>query len=807
MRPLWRGAGVLLVLGMLLAATTAAAAPNEDGQPAGAPSRHDPAWRGWMTANAADRVYDIAQIGNTVYVAGTFTGVRPTLGGTVTAQANLVAFDAATGALRTGFRPVVNGTVQALQPSADGTQLYLGGTFTALNGVAKARLAAVDPRTGATVGNLPNVGGGSVRTMLLRGTTLYLGGNLATVRGLTRSRLAAVNVTNGGVVAGWQPVADDTVLTLEGSPDGSRIYVGGRFTTLNGSAGGGHLAAVDPVTGRQLPSFGAQPGREVFDVLADERGLVWVGLGGVLGRLDVYREDGRLVTRHQSAGDVQVVEQVGGLIYAGGHDMGPSETEILGIIDPAAPAILDTWSFPEPATGGDGLWAIHSTGTDLWLGGSPTGPWTGFTRHAAVADPPARTELVSVLSTWRYLDSAAAPAGWRSPGFDDSAWRWGAAELGFGDSGEQTVLTPGRVTYYFRRTFSVTDVASLTDRRLEVLADDGAVVYVNGTEVARTNLSAGTVTDTTSAPVSLFGNAEDTFQTFTVPAGVLVEGTNTIAVEVHQAGASSSDLSFDARLSAVIVDDRAPPSVPTGLAVANVTRTGADLSWQPAADDVGVTGYEVLVGGQVVGTTAIPVYRVSLPAATTTSVAVRAVDGVGNRSSASAPLSVTTPYGPVALVPLGSTWRYRDAASAPPADWNQPAFADGSWPSGAAVLGRGRGDEVTALAKGYDTGWFRRSFTVTGAAGVAGLRVDLVADDGAVVYLNGVELVRDNLPTGPLAWNTPTPTYRTGASELTVRSFAVPRAALLDGANVLAVAVHQGSGSPDLRFDLRLVAL
>ena len=659
----------LLAAALLAAANPAVAAPNEDNQPAGAPADYDAAaWRGWMTSAAADRVHDIAQIGGTVYVAGTFTGIRPTRTGTVTTRGYLAAFDAVTGAPVLGFAPVLDGTVHALEPSADGTRLYIAGAFTTLNGATRGRLAAINPTTGATIANaMPNVGG-TVRSIVVRGTTLYLGGNFTTVAGVNRNRLAAVDTTTGVLSTTWRPTAEgNAVLTLEMAPDGSRLYAGGRFSSINGQTARAWIAALDPTSGAIQTAFAAQPGREVFDLLADGRGLVWAALGGSLGRADVYRAvDGSLLTRHETEGDVEVVEEVGGLVYFGGHDIGPSGNEHLGIVDPAAPAILDASRFNEPSTGGDGLWAIHSTGRDLWLGGNVGNPWFGFTRHPSVASPAPRTELVPVLAPWRYLDRAAAPTGWRLPGHDDSSWVSGAAELGFGDGGEGTVLASGRGTYYFRRTFTATDVATLGDLRLDLLADDGAAVFVNGIEVARINLPTGPLTDASRAPVGLAGNVEDTFVPFAVPSAVLVEGTNTIAVEVHQNATASADLSFDARLSAVRDGDQPPP-----------------------------------------------------------------------------------PPVPVDVVARGARWRFRDGGAEPPAAWNQVGFDASAWPEGPALFGREEGGEATVLAPGTGARWFRRTFTLADADEVRDLRLDLIADDGAVAYLNGVEVVRDNVAAGP----------------------------------------------------------
>lgn len=804
----------LTAVAVLAAVGPAAAAP--DGQPDDVPSHYDAtAPTGWMTSAATDRVHDIAQIGDTVYVAGAFGGIRPTRTGTVVPQARLAAFDAVSGAPRAGFAPVLNGTVYNLEPSPDGTRLYVAGAFTSVNGANRNRIVALDPVSGATVpGFTPNIGGGSVRTIVLSGATLYAGGSFATASGQTRSRLAAVSTVNGQPLP-WAPAAaGGTVNTLEPSPDGSRLYAGGTFSGVNGAPATAYLAALSATTGQVDSGFTAQPGREVFDVLADGSGLVWTALGGALGRADIYRaSDGSLVTRHETSGDVETVEQIGRLVYFGGHDIGITDLEHVGVVDPAAPAILETTPFDEPTTGGDGVWALHSTGRDLWVGGNWGNPYFGLARYPATAEPPVRTELLPVLSRWRYLDTAAAPAGWSQPGFADGPWASGGAELGFGDTGEITTLRSGRTSYYFRATFDATDLSTLDDLRLDLLADDGAAVYLNGTEVVRHNLPAGTITDTTVAPVGLSSNAEDTFLPFSVPASALVEGTNTIAVEVHQNAAASSDVSFDARLSAVRnvppVDDTTPPAPPTGLAETVRTDTTVGVSWTAATDDIGVARYDVFADGTLAGPTTDTSFTITgLAPSSTHVVTVEAVDAAGNRSPPSDPLSVTTtatPTGPVTVIERGAVWRYRNAGTAPAANWNQRDFDDSTWLQGPAILGREEGGEGTVLTAGTGVRWFRRTFAAGSSASVLALDLSLVADDAAAVYLNGVEVLRDNLPAGALTNATVATGYRTGTEERRVRTFSLPTAPLVDGVNVLAVALYQASGSADASFDAALV--
>jgi len=165
--------------------------------------------------------------------------------------------------------------------------------------------------------------------------------------------------------------------------------------------------------------------------------------------------------------------------------------------------------------------------------------------------------LIPPGSTWRYLDDGSNQGtAWRAPGYSDSAWKIGPAQLGYGDGDEATVVSYGsnasakQITTYFRRTFSVTNPSSIGSLSLRILSDDGAVVYVNGTEAFRTNMPSGAIAYTTLASTTLFDAAESTFVSAPISPSLLVAGTNVIAVEVHQSEPTSSDLSFDLDLSA-----------------------------------------------------------------------------------------------------------------------------------------------------------------------------------------------------------------------------------------------------------------
>ena len=323
--------------------------------------------------------------------------------------------------------------------------------------------------------------------------------------------------------------------------------------------------------------------------------------------------------------------------------------------------------------------------------------------------------LIAKDSTWRYLDDGTDQGTeWRDLEFDDAAWSSGAAELGFGDGDEATSLSSGHITYYFRHEFSVEHAGSVQGLVLELLRDDGAVVYLNGNEIHRSNMPDGEIDFETVASSAVGGSAESTYNVVELAAGALVEGDNVLAVEVHQNSSSSSDVSFNLGLA-------------TGLA--------------PGAND---------------------------------------------------------------LIVAGASWRYLDDGSDQGTDWRAAGFDDSAWSSGAAQLGFGEGDEATTITSGHITYYFRHDFDVANLAEVAALKLFLKRDDGAVVYLNGTEVARDNLGDGEVTYTTTADNASDDGQSF--HEFAIDATGLVAGANVLAVEVHQVStSSSDLSFDLRLV--
>ncbi len=190
-------------------------------------------------------------------------------------------------------------------------------------------------------------------------------------------------------------------------------------------------------------------------------------------------------------------------------------------------------------------------------GSDPRLPGGGLSPLAVLYIPPGiEYSMIASNAVWRYWDKGGiATTSWRERLFDDSAWLSGPAELGYGDAPTTTISfgpSGGNkyITSYFRKDFVVQDSRSFNRLKIDLLRDDGAVLYLNGTEILRHNMPAGTVTSNTLATAAVGGTEENTFFSFDLSSQPLISGTNVLAVEIHQSSGSSSDLSFNLAMSA-----------------------------------------------------------------------------------------------------------------------------------------------------------------------------------------------------------------------------------------------------------------
>jgi hypothetical protein len=200
--------------------------------------------------------------------------------------------------------------------------------------------------------------------------------------------------------------------------------------------------------------------------------------------------------------------------------------------------------------------------------------------------------LIDAGSVWRYLDTGIDPGtAWIDPFFDDTSWAVGPAELGFGDGDEATVINSTvagsrLITAYFRHTFYVADASSIPGLTLELRRDDGAIVYLNGVEVFRDNMPPGPASYSTLAS-SVAGDDGNVPVEAQLSSSALVSGANVIAVEVHQAAVTSSDLTFDLALLRSGTPTNHPPVADSqSLSVlvdtpASITLFGSDPDGDP----------------------------------------------------------------------------------------------------------------------------------------------------------------------------------------------------------------------------------
>lgn len=165
------------------------------------------------------------------------------------------------------------------------------------------------------------------------------------------------------------------------------------------------------------------------------------------------------------------------------------------------------------------------------------------------------------------------------------------------------------------------------------------------------------------------------------------------------------------------------------------------------------------------------------------------------------------------LVPFGkaSEWKYQDDGKPQTSDWVQPSFEDEKWSKGVAPLGYGDAGLNTMVRFGTDpqnkqiTTYFRRTFDVAEVDALKKLVLLVRSDDGIVVYLNGKEIVRHNLPEGKIESSTRALKPIAGIEERLYQRFTVGNDTLVSRKNVLAVEVHQvDPRSSDLFLDLVL---
>lgn len=167
------------------------------------------------------------------------------------------------------------------------------------------------------------------------------------------------------------------------------------------------------------------------------------------------------------------------------------------------------------------------------------------------------------------------------------------------------------------------------------------------------------------------------------------------------------------------------------------------------------------------------------------------------------------------LIPYFSPWKYLDDGTNPGTTWTDSSFNDNTWKIGYTQAGYGDGDESTTCGYGpdannkYITTYFRKQLFISNATQFTGFILNVRRDDGIVVYVNGTEVYRNNMPAPPAVI-----TYTTLASLAasddggTQQSASIAGTAFMTGSNIVSAEVHQNvATSTDITFDLELIGV
>jgi len=284
------------------------------------------------TAQINGVVWDQEIVGNTVFVGGDFTKARPAgsaLGVNEVNRTYLMSYNITTGAM-TSWAPQLNSPVKELAVSPDGTRLYAAGSFTSVNGTARYRIAAFDTATGALVSTFRPTVNSTINAVTATNDAVVIGGIFTSVGGQSRKSLAALS-SSGAVLPLTAAVAGGSIQAAVFAPDGQSVVIGGSFTTINESSNPGYgLARLGLATSELLPlpvNTEIRNGGADAAVLSLESdgeylygsGYHYGGAGNMEGSFAARWDTGAMVWVEDCHGDTYQVYPVGDVIYSASH--------------------------------------------------------------------------------------------------------------------------------------------------------------------------------------------------------------------------------------------------------------------------------------------------------------------------------------------------------------------------------------------------------------------------------------------------------------------------------------------------------
>ncbi len=620
------------------------------------------------------------------------------------------------------------------------------------------------------------------------GNRVYVGGRFTHVQQgpggaqVAQGSLAAFDL-DGNWISTFRPQVAGRVWDLTMTDDG-KLIVGGDFTSIDGQAGTTALAALDPVTGQVVPGW----------------------------RADVTRTTGSSIVR--------ALDSRGGWIYAAGRF-----NRVKG-----GSANLQTVSSAVNLRTSDGVpgsWKPILTGTAVKVRAAAAGDRVYLAGYFNAVNADANMGYHAITDA---TTGANAPGigPWRPSVGSNAKYQQAVAETG------DRILVGGSehdFQIYDRNRTTLLD-ANITKsggdtQAIEIFGDDlymachcdqylfqGTNNWTSPTGFRSVNpimlvgkFHTGTLDyDTSWFPSALKGARGDGVWSVSQDQ----RGCVWVAGDI-QRGATSGNAAADwlGDFGRFCPTDTTPPTAPTNLK-ATVGTDSVALTWGGSTDTGGTVSYDVYRNDRVVATVYGTTFSDPVASGTTNRYTVRAADSSGNRSASPAPIAVNGPAPQLAqAVAFGATWSYRADGTDLGTAWRTPGFDAAGWAAGPAPLGYGPTTLGTVVSTGKPlTTYVRRTFSLADASQVKALDLQLKVNSGAVVYVNGVEAGRVNMPTGTVTAATPAASYICCAEEARLKQLVVPASLLVSGTNTIAVEAHGWiQGASRAFIDLQATAL
>ena len=810
-------------------------------------------------------VQAITQVGDTVFTGGDFAYLESAAGAHVD-QSYLAGFNVNTGELVQTFKPKFNGQIKSLE-ALPNNKLAVGGEFTEVNGEKVPGFAVLDPATGQLDRELNlqvenNVSGSalSVKTLQAQGDYLYLGGTFTHLKSSgtpnkVYSRNAArVKISTNQVDRTWTPRFNGTVNGMSASADNSEVFAAGYFTEMNDQRAFRVARILDSAkkvgTWEVTPSYlpDAQTAREGCGAstltFQDAGSSVW--LGGTEHMISQYTKN-EPMTRLSSSitrngGDFQDLHLNGNNIYgachcgdflyqgSGTHDYawrGSTVTDSIRLVaafDKDSGKTLPEFAPTLKGKSGHGIWEsfVDSNGV-LWVGGDLNRSLgengvqqesVGFVRYAPrdVTPPPAPSNLT------------VAQSG------DNDQLNWSAS----GEAGAR---------YHVLRNDRV--IATVNGTSYRVKHTDNARYFVRAAD-ANGNYSAST-------SVAVSGKkAEQPKQENPKQENPQPQPENPKQDDPKQEDPKQEQPKQDNPQQEDPKQEQPKQEQPKQEAPKQDNpkqeqpKQEDPKQEQPKQEDPKQDDNKNIVNPQPEN----PIQDAPKqeqpkqdeqpqPENPATDDQVQPADPNDDlkpnepkqqenpkqeqpkqedpkqdnpkqeQPKQEDPKQEQKPQGDQVLVDSGSSWVYRVGSDRAESEWKTRSWLGGAWSRGKAPLGAGSVNVETEVNTFFGTPmsiYARKDVTLTKEQAQQYLKLTTYADDGTVVYVNGKEVARKNMPQGRISANTPA-TQRPESQNAQLFSVDVPAEYLREGRNAIAVEVHANSHwSNNISFDMQVIS-